>query len=135
MLLVCGVFDLDLKLSHGTNEGFCAVDQVLEYRMAVERELVVCVAILVYNLHLLDNSAFAALSRAYKRVLVVLDVDLGFAHVPAARVCSHIPYLAAISCIHGAASSNPPRVPGRSSGCASSGRPHRSLRLTCTHPS
>lgn len=67
MLLVRRILDLDVELSHGTNQRLCAVDHVFEYSMAVERELVVCVAILVYNLHLLDDGAFAALSRACER--------------------------------------------------------------------
>lgn len=67
MLLVGWILDLDLKLSHCANQGFRAVDQVLVYGVAVERELIICVAILVYNLHLLDDSALAAFSRTYSR--------------------------------------------------------------------
>ena len=141
MLFVRRVLDFDVELSHGANEGLCAVDQVLEYRVAVERELVVCVAILVYNLHLLDDSALAAFSRAYERDVstiprpkcVVLRIQR--ACRMRANTGARLPYLAAISCIRGAASWNPPQVPDRSSGCASSGRPHRSLHSTCTHPS
>lgn len=141
MLFVCRVLDLDLELSHGAYEGLCAVDKVLEYRVAVERELVVCVAILVYNLHLLDDSALAAFSRAYERSVSTIPRP-ECAALRMRRACrlrentgARLPYLVAVSCIHGAASWNPPQVPDRSSGCASSGRPHRSLHSTCTHPS
>jgi hypothetical protein len=137
MLFVRWVLDLDVKLSHGAYEGLCAVDKVLKYRMAIERELVVCVTILVYDFHLLDNGAFAAFSRAYKRyVSMIRQIAVPCAcSLRAACVGSRLPYLAARSCIRGAASLNPPLVPDQSSGCASSGRPHRSLHLTCTHPS
>jgi hypothetical protein len=137
MLFVRRVLDLDVELSHGTYERLCAVYKVLEYRVAVERELVVCVAILVYNLHLLDDGALAAFSRAYEgNVSTIPRPSVSCAcSVHATCVQARLPYLAAISCIHGAASSSPPRVPGQSSGCASSGRPHRSLHSTCTHPS
>jgi len=67
MLLVRRILDFDIELSHGADQGLCAVDHVFEYGMAIERELVVCVAILVYNLHLLDDGAFAAFSRACER--------------------------------------------------------------------
>jgi len=67
MLLIRRILDLDVELSHGADQGLCAVDHVLEYSMAVERELVVCVAILVYDLHLLDDGAFAAFSGACER--------------------------------------------------------------------
>ena len=137
MLFVRRVLDLDLELSHGAYEGLCAVHKVLEYRVAVERELIVCVAILVYNLHLLDDGALAAFSRSYERdVSTIPRPSVSCAcSVNAACVQARLPYLAAISCIHGAASLNPPQVRDRSSGCASSGRPHRSLHSTCTHPS
>jgi hypothetical protein len=110
MLFVRRVLDLDIELSHGAYEGLCAVDQVLEYRVAVERELVVCVSIIVYNIHLLDDGALAAFSRAYERDVSTIPrpkcvvLRMQRACRMRANTGARLPYLAAISCIHGAAS-------------------------------
>lgn len=54
----------DFELSHSTNEGFCAINDVFVYGETVHGELFLGVAILVDNLHLLDDGGLAALSGA-----------------------------------------------------------------------
>ena len=64
VLVVAGDFWLDLELPHGANEGFCAIDDVLVYGQTVHGELLLCVAVLVDDFHLLDNGRLAAFARS-----------------------------------------------------------------------
>jgi hypothetical protein len=59
---VAWILTRNVELSHGANKGFGAVDDVLVDGQAVHGKLLLRVAVLVYNLHLLDNSRLAALS-------------------------------------------------------------------------
>jgi hypothetical protein len=63
-LVVARRLGLDLELAHGANEGFGAVDDVLVDGEAVHGELFLGVAVLVDDLHLLDNGRLAALAGA-----------------------------------------------------------------------
>lgn len=54
----------NVELSHGANEGFCAVDDVFVYSQAVHGELILRVAVLMYDLHLLDYGRLSAFSGA-----------------------------------------------------------------------
>ena len=68
ILIVFGVLDSNLKLSHRANQCLRAVNHVLVDRVPVERELVHSVAILVNDLHLLDDSTLSALAGTYAAV-------------------------------------------------------------------
>jgi hypothetical protein len=64
VFIVAGRLGLYLELSHGADEGLCAVDDVLVDGEAVHGELLLRVAILMDDLHLLDNGRLAALAGA-----------------------------------------------------------------------
>jgi hypothetical protein len=64
VLVVARDLGLDLELAHGANEGLRAVDDVLVDGQAVHGQLLLCVAILVDDLHLLDDGRFAAFAGA-----------------------------------------------------------------------
>lgn len=53
--VVLRIYRLDLKLSHGTYQRFGTIQNVLVYCQTVQCQLVLGVAVLVYDLHLLDN--------------------------------------------------------------------------------
>lgn len=64
VLVVLGVLAVDVELAHGAYQGLCAVDDVLVDGEAVHGELLLRVAILVDDLHLLDDGRLAALAGA-----------------------------------------------------------------------
>lgn len=123
---VAGALGADVELSHGADEGFGAVDDVFVDGETVHGELVLGVAILVDNLHLLDNGRLAALAGAL-RMLAFTD---GWQEEEAVGVSA---YLARGSCIRGADGASPPRACGRWPGCASSAR-HRRRCCSCSYP-
>ena len=87
VLVVAGYLGLDLELPHGADEGFRAVDDVLVYRQAVHGELLLCVAVLVDDLHLLDNGRLAALARTCSRVSLPSRVQAwALSCVPSSRI-------------------------------------------------
>lgn len=61
---VARLLGANVELSHGANEGFCAVDDVFVYGQAVHGELFLRVAVLMYDLHLFDDGRLSALSGA-----------------------------------------------------------------------
>jgi hypothetical protein len=63
-LVIAGRLGLDLELAHCANEGLCAVDDVLVDGEAVHGELLLRIAVLVDDLHLLDDGRLAALAGA-----------------------------------------------------------------------
>jgi hypothetical protein len=64
VFIIAGRLGLYLELSHGADEGLCAVDDVLVDGEAVHGEFLLRVTILMDDLHLLDNGRLAALARA-----------------------------------------------------------------------
>lgn len=62
VLLVLWVLALYVELSHGADERFRTIDQVLVYSEAIQGEFIYCVSVLMYNLHLLHYSGLARLS-------------------------------------------------------------------------
>jgi hypothetical protein len=64
VLVVARRLWLYLELSHCADEGLCAVDDVLVDGEAVHGELLLRVAVLMDDLHLLDNGRLAALTGA-----------------------------------------------------------------------
>lgn len=61
VLLVLSILHFDLELPHRAYQRFRAVDDVLVDGMPVQHELVLRVAILVNDLHLLDDGALPTL--------------------------------------------------------------------------
>jgi hypothetical protein len=75
VLNVFGDFWSNVELLHGAYEGFGAVNDILVDGMPVKAQFVDAVAVLVDDLHLLDNSRLAALTRTFAHSGSVDDVD------------------------------------------------------------
>jgi hypothetical protein len=75
-LVVARRLGLDLELAHCADEGLCTVDDVLVDGEAVHGELLLGVAVLVDNLHLLDDGRFAALAGACRALACLLSLAL-----------------------------------------------------------
>jgi hypothetical protein len=97
VLNVFGDFWSNVELLHGAYEGFGAVNDILVDGMPVKAQFVDTVAVLVDDLHLLDNSRLAALTRTFAHNGSVDDVD---------RKASGRTYLATRSCTRAVASSS-----------------------------
>lgn len=65
----------DVELLHGADKGFCAINDVFVNGMPVQTQFVYTVAILVDDLHLLDNSRLSALAGTYARGVSVDGAD------------------------------------------------------------
>lgn len=65
VLNVFGDLWSDVELLHGTDECFGAVNDIFVDGMPVETQFVDAVAVLVDDLHLLDNGRLAALTRTF----------------------------------------------------------------------
>jgi hypothetical protein len=88
VLNVLGDFWSDVELLHGTDEGFGAVNDILVDGMPVKAQFVDTVAVLVDDLHLLDDSRLAALTRTFAQSGLVGDADrTGFrSNVPSNKI-------------------------------------------------
>jgi hypothetical protein len=75
VLNVFGDFWSDVELLHGTDEGFGAINDILVDGMPVEAQFVDAVAVLVDDLHLLDNGRLAALTGTFAQCGLADDVD------------------------------------------------------------
>jgi hypothetical protein len=84
-LVVAGRLGLDLELAHCADEGLCAVDDVLVDSEAVHGELLLGVAVLVDDLHLLDDGRLATLTGAC-RALACLSRSLCGGGLPSSRI-------------------------------------------------
>ena len=88
VLNVFGNFWGNVELLHGADESFGAVNDILVDGMPVKAQFVDAVAVLVDDLHLLDNSRLAALARTFAQCELAGAVDrTGFrADVPNSRI-------------------------------------------------
>lgn len=78
-----------VELLHCADESFGAIDDIFVDGMPVQPQFVDAVAVLVDDLHLLDNSRLAALARTFAQERSAGDV---------VRTASKLTYLAAGSC-------------------------------------
>lgn len=77
VFVVARAFGRNLELAHGTDEGFCAIDDILVYGQAVHGQLFLGVTVLMDNLHLLDDGGLAAFARAWDAALAVVKEGVG----------------------------------------------------------
>jgi hypothetical protein len=90
-LAVLNVFgDLwsNVELLHSSDECFGAINDILVDGMPVKAQFVDAITVLVDNLHLLDNSRLAALTRTFARGVLADDLGrIGFnANVPSSKI-------------------------------------------------
>lgn len=87
VFVVAGRLGLYLELPHGADERLCAIDDVLIDGEAVHGELLLRVAILVDDLHLLDDGRLAALSGACRMLASVRGgCRVGVGSSPSSRI-------------------------------------------------
>ena len=88
MLNVFGDFWSNVELLHGADKSFGAVNDIFVNGMPVKAQFVDAVAVLMYNLHLFDNSRLAALARTFAQCgLANVGNRASFkANVPSSRI-------------------------------------------------
>jgi hypothetical protein len=88
VLNVFGDFWGNVELLHSSDECFGAIDDILVDGMPVKAQFVDAVTVLVDDLHLLDNSRLAALTRTFAHDVLADDLNrTGFnANVPSSKI-------------------------------------------------